>query len=68
MRAGERRREGERDVKCDECVVCMNAERTHAFVPCGHRCVCKKCGVDERSFDTCPLCREQIASVMLVHL
>ena len=26
-----------------ECIVCMDAENTHSFVPCGHKCVCEAC-------------------------
>ena len=25
------------------CVVCLESERTHALIPCGHRCLCAKC-------------------------
>ena len=25
------------------CIICMAAYRTHAFVPCGHLCVCQSC-------------------------
>merc|ERR1712008_233548 len=25
------------------CVVCLDAENTHALVPCGHKCVCNEC-------------------------
>lgn len=25
------------------CVVCLESERTHALIPCGHRCLCSKC-------------------------
>ena len=27
-----------------ECCVCLTNLRCHAFMPCGHRCVCEKCG------------------------
>ena len=26
-----------------QCILCMTAYRTHAFVPCGHLCVCQSC-------------------------
>merc|ERR550532_1516705 len=26
------------------CVVCMSSKRSHAFLPCGHMCVCGPCG------------------------
>ena len=41
-----------------ECCVCLDKQTTHAFVPCGHLCVCSSCAellmrVDAR----CPYCR-----------
>jgi hypothetical protein len=36
------------------CVVCIDAERTHVFIPCGHRCVCPDCA----DLPRCPMCRE----------
>ena len=35
------------------CVVCIDAERTHLFLPCGHRCVCFGCS----NLPICPICR-----------
>ena len=40
------------------CVICLERERTHALVPCGHRCLCAQCCerlVTEASAK-CPLC------------
>ncbi len=37
------------------CVVCMDEDRTHAYVPCGHFCVCGTCAAEVP--DTCPMCR-----------
>ena len=39
-------------VEC--CTVCMDLPRTHAMVPCGHRCVCHTCA---SKLEHCPLCR-----------
>ena len=41
-----------------ECAVCMDAEKTHVFFPCGHICVCEACskGVMAGSGE-CPICR-----------
>jgi len=36
------------------CVVCQDAEKVIAFVPCGHKCACERCSVGLRA---CPLCR-----------
>mmetsp|Transcript_118548 Transcript_118548/g.236110 ORF Transcript_118548/g.236110 Transcript_118548/m.236110 type:complete len:554 (-) Transcript_118548:39-1700(-) len=41
------------------CVVCLMAPKTHAFVPCGHRCVCASCGSNlcKETRASCPVCR-----------
>lgn len=52
-----------------ECIVCFDAERTHALVPCGHLCVCKACVeliLEQRG--TCPLCRKVCAMAMRVYI
>ncbi|MBL6833635.1 MAG: RING-HC finger protein [Candidatus Actinomarina sp.] len=51
-----------------ECVICMNSPKTHAFIPCGHRCVCKKCG--ESCIDNnykCPLCRKKTTGIIKIY-
>lgn len=37
----------------NECVICLAKEKTHAFVFCGHKCVCETCGP---SLKECPVC------------
>jgi hypothetical protein len=50
------------------CVVCMDAPKEYAIVPCGHQCVCEACA--ERLTKTrtpkCPVCREPIQQTMKV--
>ena len=36
------------------CCICLERPSTHAFVPCGHKCVCKECGDVVMK---CPHCR-----------
>ena len=36
------------------CCICLERRSTHAFVPCGHKCVCKECG---DAVMKCPHCR-----------
>eukprot|EP00928_Gymnodinium_smaydae_P025038 TRINITY_DN20080_c0_g1_i1.p1 TRINITY_DN20080_c0_g1~~TRINITY_DN20080_c0_g1_i1.p1 ORF type:complete len:362 (-),score=38.01 TRINITY_DN20080_c0_g1_i1:45-1130(-) len=53
----------------DTCVVCLSSPKTHAFVPCGHRCVCAACGdavAHGRSHATCPVCRVAVESVLQI--
>ena len=37
------------------CVVCMVNVYTHAFLPCGHKCVCANCAT-KRPWSSCPMC------------
>ena len=47
------------------CVVCMEAPRSHACVPCGHRCLCSSAACTSR-LTRCPLCRMEVERVMKV--
>ena len=51
-----------------ECVVCMEQEKTHIFIPCGHKCVCKACAdvVMKDVGAKCPLCRKKASQVYRV--
>jgi hypothetical protein len=41
-----------------QCVTCRSEDPDHAFVPCGHTCVCESCAeVHKRRQDPCPICR-----------
>ena len=42
------------------CCVCLTAAQTHAFMPCGHRCVCATCAelVMDTESAACVLCRQ----------
>lgn len=37
------------------CSVCMDEEKDHAFVVCGHLCVCRNCA--QQCNGKCPICR-----------
>ena len=51
-----------------ECVVCLEQEKTHIFIPCGHKCVCKACAdvVMKNVGAKCPLCRKKASQVCRV--
>ena len=52
------------------CVVCMDADRTHAFIPCGHLCVCKGCVDHFNVVDgngKCPMCKEVVVSIYRIY-
>jgi len=45
------------------CVVCLGTPASHAFIPCGHRCVCAECSeVVLQATGDCPLCRQKATS------
>ena len=50
------------------CVVCFDAPKDHAFVPCGHVCVCGACAeqLTKTRTPTCPVCRRAIRETMKV--
>jgi len=57
--------EPERLVENNECVICFNAKKTHALIPCGHKCVCETCAA-ESSLTLCPLCKQSYNMVVRI--
>ena len=52
------------------CVVCMDAPKTHAIVPCGHVCICEGCAeklLAPQAPLVCPMCREHATMVMKLY-
>ena len=49
----------------EECVICWSSKKTHAFIPCGHMCVCDVC-VASIQDHRCPICR--MASQQIVKI
>jgi len=50
------------------CVVCMDAPVTHAFLPCGHRCVCKQDAAALMARDmVCPMCRMRVIKAIRIY-
>ena len=49
----------------DTCAICLTQLRTHAFIPCGHKCVCKDCS-DKLKDKKCPICRVKASAVIKV--
>ena len=51
-----------------ECVVCMDEENTHTFVPCGHKCVCEGCALAIMQIAAeCPTCRGEAREAIPVY-
>jgi hypothetical protein len=40
----------------EPCCICLDRERTHAFVSCGHRCMCGVCA--GKMENVCPICKQ----------
>jgi len=40
------------------CVICIDARRSHVFLPCGHFCCCENC--IPKANGVCPMCRQPV--------
>eukprot|EP00960_Hanusia_phi_P050637 760334-Hanusia_phi.AAC.8 len=46
------------------CVICMNAMASHAYIPCGHQCVCLECSTQFHS--RCPVCNQDSQMIIKI--
>lgn len=48
--------------KDEKCVVCLEKERTHILIPCGHFILCKSCVdiFEQKKISNCPFCQTNI--------
>ena len=61
------RREDEIDAKC--CCICVDRERSHILIPCGHLVLCHQCAMSYRgSQNACPICKAAIAAIYAVYM
>lgn len=51
-----------------ECVVCLQNPKTHAFVPCGHLCICQNCVGVTIIRRKCPICRAHAIQAIKVFI
>lgn len=49
----------------NECIICLTRARTHACVPCGHKCCCGECA--QQLGKECPMCRCDLQLIMRVY-
>lgn len=53
-----------RELREAQCVICLNAKPSKAFIPCGHVCVCASCwdgfAQNGGSQLACPACRRAV--------
>lgn len=48
------------------CIICFTRPKSHAAVPCGHRCACADCSAKIMERDRrCPYCREEVMMWMI---
>ena len=52
------------------CVICMSNISTYAFVPCGHKCICKNCykrpNLENEIRHKCPTCRKNFSMIIQI--
>merc|ERR1711997_1002205 len=47
------------------CIVCLDGDRDHVIIPCGHICVCTDCmWLYSRGGAECPICRAKVSMVV----
>lgn len=54
------------DTGSDDCSICMDAEKTIVFAPCGHFCSCRDCAthIFHSQKPKCPMCRTNICELV----
>ena len=51
------------------CIVCMDEQKSHVMIPCGHICVCESCkALFDRDHALCPICRLEVQSVIKIFM
>merc|ERR1712217_359308 len=51
------------------CIVCLDGDRDHVLIPCGHICICADCKSLYTGDDAeCPLCRAKVEMVVRTFL
>lgn len=48
------------------CIICLDAEKTHVIVPCGHYCLCTACS-KKITKDKCPICKGNITDIIRIY-
>ena len=61
----------ETDLETQSCIICMTNKKVVALVPCGHTCYCISCSKSsggKRLSNTCPICRAQVVTAIVVRM
>ena len=59
--------ENDEDEEGKKCVICMDNEKDHVIIPCGHIAICGECKegcYDGYEDEKCPICRSEISSII----
>jgi len=59
--------ETESETEDDYCVICLDAKKGYACVPCGHLCLCGGCAAGAKPTE-CPICRGPISTIVKIFL
>lgn len=52
----------------NQCIVCLEAARSHALVPCGHYIMCATCAAESLARNPeCPCCRKPVEGVIRIY-
>eukprot|EP01084_Bolivina_argentea_P157474 274421_1 len=52
----------------EACIICMDGEKDHIIIPCGHICLCAECAKRKDSLHgKCPVCRSQYQSINKIY-
>jgi len=55
------------EMELDECIVCMAAQVSTMFMPCGHQHLCRGCAEAIKSKQgMCPYCRSQVQNILAI--
>ena len=56
-------------LKDGECIVCLDAPRTHLMHPCGHLSMCERCAgtLMASVLPKCAVCRKDVDSIVKVY-
>jgi hypothetical protein len=51
------------------CIICFEAPKVRALLPCGHKTCCDECFKDPEvsGMSTCPYCRENVTGTVRVY-
>ena len=60
----------ERSNEARTCTICLDKERSHIFLPCGHLVCCAKCAKKAKNEppNQCPMCRKPIKNMVKAYM